>query len=204
MVNILAGAQLLYREICVHLLQMALRLCYLYLKRPLHRLYCWSVRCVVAHFLRLFSLWLDPSISPMWRVPLAMSNRSPRVWALTAPHSPRRHQKLNLRMKSFSLDESGEHFHHHGSMSVGATMGHHSQGCGPPHGHHRLTHHRSSNPNAATTTTSSSGTLNSNSAHNSQASFYCQCNFITRPLHIIWPSNKMGTTISSINPIYSI
>ena len=77
MVNILAGAQLLYREICVHLLQMALRLCYLYLKRPLHRLYCWSVRCVVAHFLRLFSLWLDPSISPMWRVPLAMSNRSP-------------------------------------------------------------------------------------------------------------------------------
>lgn len=101
-----------------------------------------------------------------------------RVWVLTAPHSPRRHQKLNLRMKSFSLDESGEHFHHHGSMSVGATLGHHSQGCGPPHGHHRLTHHRSSNPNAATTTTtSSSGTLNSNSAHNSQASFYCQCNF---------------------------
>lgn len=27
----------------------------------------------------------------------------------TAPHSPRRY-KLNLRMKSFSLDESGEHF----------------------------------------------------------------------------------------------
>ncbi|KAI9565377.1 hypothetical protein GHT06_009169 [Daphnia sinensis] len=88
----------------------------------------------------------------------------------SAPHSPRRHQKLNLRMKSFSLDESGEHFHH-GGMTVGA--GNHSQGCGPPHGHHRLTHHRSSNPNAATTT-SSSGTLNSNSAHNSQASFYCQ------------------------------
>ncbi|XP_046447041.1 uncharacterized protein LOC124196209 isoform X2 [Daphnia pulex] len=90
----------------------------------------------------------------------------------SAPHSPRRHQKLNLRMKSFSLDESGEHFHHHGSMSVGSG---HSHGCGPPNGHHRLTHHRSSNPNAATTTTtSSSGTLNSNSAHNSQASFYCQ------------------------------
>lgn len=94
------------------------------------------------------------------------------ISSFTAPHSPRRHQKLNLRMKSFSLDESGEHFHH-GGMTVGA--GNHSQGCGPPHGHHRLTHHRSSNPNAATTT-SSSGTLNSNSAHNSQASFYCQCN----------------------------
>jgi hypothetical protein len=105
------------------------------------------------------------------------SNVDCRFLVLTAPHSPRRHQKLNLRMKSFSLDESGEHFHHHGSMSVGSG---HSHGCGPPNGHHRLTHHRSSNPNAATTTTtttSSSGTLNSNSAHNSQASFYCQCKF---------------------------
>jgi hypothetical protein len=99
------------------------------------------------------------------------SNVDCRFLVLTAPHSPRRHQKLNLRMKSFSLDESGEHFHHHGSMSVGSG---HSHGCGPPNGHHR-----SSNPNAATTTTttSSSGTLNSNSAHNSQASFYCQCKF---------------------------
>lgn len=73
-------------------------------------------------------------------------------------------------MKSFSLDESGEHFHsgHHG-----AGGGHHPPGH--PHGHHRLTQHRSSNPNAVTTS-GSSGTLNSGSAHNSQASSYCQCN----------------------------
>lgn len=90
----------------------------------------------------------------------------------TAPHSPRRHQKLNLRMKSFSLDESGEHFHH-GHHGVGGSGSHSSHGH--PHGHHRLTQHRSSNPNAVTTT-SSSGTLNSGSAHNSQASSYCQCN----------------------------
>jgi hypothetical protein len=159
---------------------MALRLCYLYIWNVLniiHRLYIAGL-CAVLLPIFFCSDWIHQSLPCdvcRWRCP---TDSPSRVWVLTAPHSPRRHQKLNLRMKSFSLDESGEHFHHHGSMSVGATMGHHSQGCGPPHGHHRLTHHRSSNPNAATTTTtSSSGTLNSNSAHNSQASFYCQCNF---------------------------
>ena len=53
---------------------------------------------------------------------------------LTAPHSPRRHQKLNLRMKSFSLDESGEHFQGGG---VGPGGGGPQGGGGHYHHHHR-------------------------------------------------------------------
>lgn len=110
-------------------------------------------------------------------------------------------------MKSFSLDESGEHFHqghhrhhsgHHGGSGgmiagSGGHHGHHHGGSGhhiggSQYGHHRLGHHRSSNPAVLT---NSSGTL-SGSAHNSQASSYSQCKLIKYEKMNALPFRQIG------------
>ena len=94
--------------------------------------------CTLWKFCRIM-LWRSESWLKVWTstsggvIVAAMRSRHQVCQACS-----RLHQKLNLQIKIFLLNESGEHFHNVGG-GMGFGSGHHSHGH--PHGHYRLTHH---------------------------------------------------------------